>query len=176
MAGRIPRFLLALTVALSVWTPLAFGHGQMPPAAWEGRALSWPVPGQAAAGVAAGALLLAGVLLAALPALRRKAGGRPGVRELRARSRLVTPPLAGALLALLLWVLPWLSLHDTHHALERAAPVCAVAQIVHSQGAGILPATVALAQPLPADIAPLPAPAALSSRSAPPAAARSPPV
>jgi len=165
MAERIWRCLLALTATLSVWTPLAFGHEQAPSPALSVHS-SWPTPGQAGA---VGAWVLAGMLLAALPLLRRKGGRRSFI------SRIVARPLAGAVLALLLWMLPWLSLHDTHHALERGAPACQIAQIVHSQGSGILPASVALAPPLLADIVPLAEPVALLSRSAPQPAARSPP-
>lgn len=121
---------------------------------------------------AAGTLVLAGMLAA----LRRETSDRPRPLALSARSRRVRPALAGALLALLVWVLPWLSLHDTHHALERGEPTCQVAQIAHSQGGGILPPVPVLALPPLADRVPVPAPVALSSRSAPPPSARSPPV
>jgi hypothetical protein len=84
--------------------------------------------------------------------------------------------LAGILLALLLWALPWLSLHDTHHAFEQGETACTVAQIVHSQGAGILPAAASLVAPLPVALIPVPVPAILACPNAPCPAARSPPV
>lgn len=92
------------------------------------------------------------------------------------RSRRVPVWLAGAVLALTLWALPWLSLHDTHHALERGDLSCPVAQIVHSQGGGILPSSPALPPLLAAQAVVLPDPPALPSRIAPEPAARSPPV
>jgi len=168
MGSWIRRALLAWTAMLTVWAPLAFGHGRTPPAAWEARTFFSPILAHAGALVVAAAVLAAAMLLAALllVALRCWASGP---------SRLATPVLAGSLLALLVWVLPWLSLHDTHHALERGEPACEVAQIVHSQGGGILPATVALATISVTSAVPLTAPAPYPSRSAPPHAARSPP-
>jgi hypothetical protein len=80
------------------------------------------------------------------------------------------------LLSLWVWVLPWLSFHETHHALDTHEPACAVVQIVHSQSGGIVPALPALVPPLAVKSIPATDPVVLSSRIAPEPAARSPPV
>jgi len=122
------------------------------------------------------AALAVGLTLAGL------AGSLLARRGLRRRNpmpgnlpRGLTAVTAGALLAVSVWVLPWLSFHETHHALDADEPTCTVAQIVHSQAGGIVPALPALDLPPAVATVPLPDPIVLSARIAPEPAARSPP-
>jgi hypothetical protein len=190
------RRFRVLALAAALWMAggaLAFGHE-----AASGPALSVPSiavhPALSGSGLGSrgtvlwlGVLTLAVLLLSVLSpaavslkaatARRRARCGFRSPNRARGNSRCgPAASIAVALLALWLWVLPWLSLHDTHHALQGGETACSVAQIVHSQSGGILPLLPALAPPPAAEPIPLPAPLVLHSRIAPEPAARSPPV
>jgi len=183
MRPRRLRWLLVFTAAVALWTPRAFGHETGPEAAWVGQSTPWPGAEFPVALAAAGGLAAGGILLGLAQHLGAK---RPRARhatgERYARRRRLGPSrtdlrgwLTGAVLALTLWALPSLSLHDTHHAFEKGAVDCTVAQIVHHQGAGVLPSTAALIPPVQSEPIALPAPLTWPSRIAPAPAARSPP-
>jgi hypothetical protein len=115
---------LALTLYGLATQALAHESGRKLPAA--------PLP----AGTAAAIFLLA--LLLGAGAAWGWRGARPA---LRARIRQSS---AALVVALLLWVLPEFSLHQTHHALEHGRPDCAVQIIASLCGSLAIQATPAL--------------------------------
>jgi len=171
MFARAWRRTTALTAAWAGGASLAHAHQAQAGHAWRTgwavwRALAGAAPVALAAGLPVAAL--------AIPLVLRKRGAPP---EAGGRLRRRRGWTAGAVLALTLWTLPWLSLHSTHHALEKGEVSCPVAQAAAHQGAGVLPpAAAALDPPLAAGTVALRDPAALTTRAAPRPAARSPPV
>jgi hypothetical protein len=176
--ARFMRRLMSLAAALAGGASCACAHQAGPARAWSAGAGTWqPLAGAELVAAFASVLIAllaagAGAAFLAGPIRRRGTSAPPAPGGPSRRPAW----LAGALLLLMLWALPWLSLHDTHHALERGDLSCPVAQIVHSQGAGILPSSLALPQPPAGQAVALPDPLALPSRIAPEPAARSPPV
>jgi hypothetical protein len=167
MTWRLLSRLMTLAAALGGWASLAAAHGQAPAAPWNGY-----VAFDGAADLAVASLLAGGLWLT-----WRRFGLRGATAGLR---RLA----AAGTVALLIWALPSISLHDTHHILERAShdvvdttdDACPVALIAHSQAGAVLPVLAAPMQPVPAGaVLPLDL-LALPSRIAPEPAARSPPV
>jgi len=166
---RIPLLLAALG---SMGSSMAFGHDADTFGAISTAAFAPHVHLEGAVVIAAVGLVL--LWIATWLLLRftwthmrgRPTGNRLGLNSVA----------AGCIIAMLLWILPWLSLHETHHALDNKEPNCSVAQIVHSQAGGVLQTTLAVVPNGVEFTLVFPVPVALFPVSAPQPAARSPPV
>lgn len=171
---RLPLLMAALCLGGS---SACFAHGALSGAGLSIQSLAGPAAGSGHAVGLMAATMAAVLTLAGLSVgLRALWSRRRGVRTRGQLRRGLSGLTAGALLALWVWVLPWLSFHETHHALQADEPACAVAQIVHSQSGGIVPALPALALPPIVATVSLPESVVLSARIVPEPAARSPPV
>jgi hypothetical protein len=166
---RMPLLLAALE---SLGSRLAFGHEDHETGSALATALTTHVHFDAALALLTGSLAFAWLGVLVFSRLTIKERRLPS----RATCTSLVANLAGGALLLLLWMLPWLSLHDTHHALETGATTCTVAQIAHSQAGGVLQSTPSLI-PLAVGVRiEFPVPVAPPSLAVPRPAARSPPL